>query len=467
MISKKVDLAQLEESRKGHASTYSTRYFAESVPMYKLPENGMPANAAYQLVHDELNLDGNPALNLASFVTTWMEPEANKLIMENINKNFIDHFQYPQAEVIHERIVNMLGRLFHAPEKTTFAGTATMGSSEAVMLGLLAHKWNWKKRRQAEGKPCDKPNIIFGADVHVSWDKFAKYFDVEPRIIPMQTGRFTISAEAVAERIDENTTCVGAILGTTFTGESDPIKEINDLLVKVKRTEGWDIPIHVDAASGGFITPFANPELEWDFRLPHIKSINVSGHKYGLVYPGLGWLIFRDHNELPEDLIFYVNYLGNEMPSYTLNFSRGSAMIVAQYYNLLRLGQEGYTRIAMNVLGNARYLCKSIADTGRFEVLNTASLLPIVTFKLKEAVNYTVFDLSHKLRERGWILPAYTLPPNAESIAIMRVVVRENFSRDMVDILLADIMNACEVLEGTKAEGIVPQRSPRRGHHIT
>lgn len=467
MISKKVDLGQLEESKRGHASTYSTRYFAEGVPMYELPRNGMPANAAYQLVHDELNLDGNPDLNLSSFVTTWMEPEANKLIMENINKNFIDHFQYPQAEVIHKRIVNMLGRLFHAPEETTFAGTATIGSSEAVMLGLLAHKWTWKKRRQAEGKPCDKSNIIFGADVHVSWDKFAKYFDVEPRIIPMETDRFTITAKAVAERIDENTTCVGAILGTTFTGEADPIKEINNLLVKVKRTEGWDIPIHVDAASGGFITPFANPELEWDFRLPHIKSINVSGHKYGLVYPGLGWLIFRDHNELPEDLIFYVNYLGNEMPSYTLNFSKGSAMIMAQYYNLLRLGREGYTRIAMNVLGNARYLCKYIANTGRFEVLNTASLLPIVTFKLKEGVNYTVFDLSHKLRERGWILPAYTLPPNAESIAIMRVVVKENFSRDMVDILFKDIMNACEILEGTKTEGIVLQRSPRKGHHVT
>ena len=467
MISKKVDLEQLEESKRGHASTYSTRYFTESVPKYEIPERGMPANAAYQLVKDEVSLDGNPALNLSSFVTTWMEPEVNKLIMENINKNFIDHFQYPQTEVIHERVVNMLGRLFNAPEETTFTGTATIGSSEAIMLGLLAHKWTWKKRRQAEGKPYDKPNIVFGADVHVCWDKFAKYFDVEPRIIPMELDRYTISAETVAEVIDDNTICVGAILGTTFTGGADPIKEINALLTEIKETKGWDIPIHVDAASGGFITPFVNPELEWDFRLPQVKSINVSGHKYGLVYPGLGWLVFRDHRDPPEDLIFYVNYLGDEMPTYTLNFSRGSAMILAQYYNLLRFGREGYTGIAMNLLENARYLAKRLADSGKFEILNAANLLPIVTAKLKEPAKYTVFDLSHKLRERGWILPAYTLPPNAESIAILRMVVKENFSRDMADMLFDDIMNACEILEGTKTKVIVPRRSVREGHHVT
>ncbi len=467
MVSKKVDLKQLSKSGKGHASTYSTRYFEESVPKYEIPESSMPANAAYQLVHDELNLDGNPALNLSSFVTTWMEPEADKLIMENIGKNFIDHFQYPQTEVIHERAVNMLGRLFNGPEETTFAGTATVGSSEAIMLGLLAHKWSWMERCKAEGRPYDKPNIVFGADVHVCWDKFAKYFDVDPRIIPMEPDRFTISAETVNEQIDENTICVGAILGTTFTGEADPIKEINDLLLNVKETKGWDIPIHVDAASGGFVTIFANPELVWDFRLPQVKSINVSGHKYGLVYPGLGWLVFRDHKDLPEDLIFYVNYLGDEMPTYTLNFSKGSVMVLAQYYNLLRLGKEGYTRIMTNLLDNARYLAQLLAGSGRFEMLNTANLLPIVIFKLKEPASYTVFDLSHKLRERGWILPAYTLPPNAEDIAIMRVVVKENFSHDLADLLFDDIMNACQVLDGSKKVDLVPKRSPRKGHHVT
>ncbi len=466
MISKKVDIERLEESRRGHASTYSTRFFDETVPKYEILEEGMPANAAYQLVHDELNLDGNPALNLASFVTTWMEPEAERLIIENIGRNFIDHFEYPQTEVIHERVVNMLARLFNAPEDTTFAGTATVGSSEAVTLGLLAHKWAWKKRREAKGKPCGKPNIVYGADAHVCWDKFAKYFDIEPRIIPMEPDRFAITAVGVEERIDENTICVGAILGTTFTGEADPIAEISALLDGVYKKKDWDIPVHVDAASGGFVTPFANPELQWDFRLPRVKSINVSGHKYGLVYPGLGWLIFRDASDLPEDLVFYVNYLGDEMPTYTLNFSRGSAMILAQYYNLLRLGRKGYARIATNVLENARYVAEQLADSGRFEVLNTADLLPIVTVKLKEDAKYTVFDLSHKLRERGWIVPAYTLPPNAEDIAIMRVVVKENFGRDLADIFVADVANVCEVLEGAKGEVVVPRRSARRGHHV-
>jgi glutamate decarboxylase len=466
MLSKKVDVSRIDASRRGHASTYSTRYFEESVSKYEMPDEGMPANAAYEMVHDELNLDGNPALNLATFVTTWMEPQADKLIMENIGKNYIDHFEYPQTEVVHERVVNMLARLYNAPEETTFAGTATVGSSEAIMLGILAHKWAWRERRKAEGKPFDKPNVVFGADVHVSWDKFAKYFDVEPRITPMEPDRFTLSAAGVEERVDENTICVGAILGTTFTGEADPIKKVNDLLVQIKKKKGWDVPIHVDAASGGFITPFANPELTWDFRLAQVKSINVSGHKFGLVYPGLGWLIFRDRKDLPEDLIFYVNYLGDEMPTYTLNFSRGSATILAQYYNLLRLGRSGYARIAANCLANARYLAERLADSGKFEVLNTAKLLPIVTVKLTDAAKYTVFDLSSKLRERGWIVPAYTLPPNAEKIAILRVVVKENFSRDMADMLYEDVANACGVLEGAKTEELAPKRSPRRGHVV-
>jgi glutamate decarboxylase len=467
MISTKIETKRLQQSQTEHAATYSTRYFKESVPRYEIPEEGMPARAAYQLVHDELHLDGNPSLNLASFVTTWMEPEADRLIVENLNKNFIDHFQYGKTEVIHERVVNMLGRLFNAPEGAEFSGTSTVGSSEGVMLGLLAHKRSWKKRRIQEGKSCDRPNVIYGADAHVCWDKFAAYFDVEPRVIPMTKDRFTITPEAVEGLIDENTIAVGAILGTTFTGESDPIREINDLLIEAERTKGLSIPIHVDAASGGFVIPFVSPELLWDFRLPRVKSINVSGHKYGLVYPSLGWLIFRDRADLPEDLIFYVNYLGNEMPTYTLNFSKGGALVPAQYYNLLRLGREGYTQIAQKDLATARFLAQALADTGRFEVLNTANLLPIVTVKLKEPAPYTVFDISHKLREKGWILPAYTLPPDAQTVALMRIVVKENFSRDMADMLLEDIVYALKVLEGSVVEQLTPDHSAREGHHIT
>ena len=465
VLSKKILNKELKDSDKGHALTYSTRYFDEEVPKHTLPEKGMPANAAYQLVHDELNMDGNPSLNLASFVTTWMEPEAEEIIRQNLHKNFIDHDQYPQTAAIHDRLVNMLARLFNSPEGCRSVGTNTVGSSEAIMLALLAHKWNWRKRREKEGKSTDKPNMVFGADVHVCWEKFGRYFDVEARVIPMEKDCYTLPASKVAEKIDENTICVGAIMGTTFTGQADPIEEINRLLLKIKKEKGWDIPLHVDGASGGWVAAFAYPELKWDFRLEQVKSINVSGHKYGLVYPGSGWLVFRDESDLPQDLIFYVNYLGGNMPTFTLNFSRGCTMILAQYYNFLRLGKEGYGRIMQNCLDNARYLGECLAKSGEFEMLNTAQLLPIVAFKLKAKENFTVFDLSAKLRERGWIISAYTLPPNAESVAIMRIVVREHLSRDMAEILFTDIMNACEKLRGAKKES-KPLPRVKRGTHI-
>jgi len=467
ILSKKIKLEQLKDSERGHASTYSSRYFSESIPKYELPENGMPANAAYELVHDELNMDANPALNLATFVTTWMEPEAVKLMNENIHKNFIDHDEYPQSEVIHNRCVNMLARLFNSPKECTSIGTATIGSSEAIMLGLLSHKWNWKKRRESEGKPFDKPNIVFGSEVHVCWEKFAKYFDVEMRMLPIEKDCFIITAEKVEKAIDENTICVGTILGTTFSGQSDPIKEINDLLVKVKKEKGWDIPVHVDGASGGFVAPFTDPDFEWDFRLEQVKSINVSGHKFGLVYPGLGWIIWRDEADFPEDLVFKVNYLGGWMPTYTLNFSRGTATVIAQYYNFMRLGRKGYSEIMNNCLSNAQYLAKLLAGSGKFEMINESQMLPIVALKFKDNIkNYTVFDLSHKIRERGWVISAYTMPPNAEEVAIMRVVVREHFSRDMCDILFKDIMEACDYLEKHGPKKQLEVEKGKKKHHI-
>ena len=256
-------------------------------------------------------------------------------------------------------------------------------------------------------------------------------------------------------------------MGTTFTGEIDPIEEINDLLVEVKSSRGLDIPIHVDAAIGGFILPFSKPQFKWDFRLEQVKSINVSAHKYGLVYPGLGWLIFRDTSDLPEELMFYVNYLGDEMASYTLNFSRGSGMLLAQYYNLLRLGWQGYERAAHAVLETAQYLTQRLLDLGHFDILNAAEALPVITLQLKEPVDFSVYDLSAKLRERGWIVPAYTLPPNADDITIMRIVVRQNFSRDMADLFVEDVKKAYETLLAPKTKTIVKQRSPRESHPVS
>ena len=464
MVSRKIKTGDMAESQRRFAGN-TNRFLDNDVPKYRFPSKKMEPRSAYQLIHDELNLDGNPGLNLATFVTTWMEPEADKLIMENLHKNFIDHFEYPQVEVIEERIVNIMANLYNVPESDDFAGTSTIGSSEAIMLGLLAHKWNWKEKMEKEGKPLDKPNIVFGADTHVSWDKFARYFDVEPRIIPIAKDRYTITADDVRKNVDENTIAVGVVLGTTFTGEFDPVGEINNMLLEMKREEGLDVPIHVDAASAGFITPFHEPDFPWDFRLEQVKSINTSGHKYGLVYPGLGWLIFRNEKLLPENLKFYVNYLGDEMPTYTLNFSEGSSMIVAQYYNIMRLGMEGYRSIVEKMMANAHYLSDKIAKLNYFDILNDAKHIPVVTFKLHGKEVFNLFDLSYRLRERGWIVPAYSLPKNAEDTTIMRVVVRENFTADMVDLFVSDVENAFKTLKLKREK--ISERSPRKGHSVS
>lgn len=451
MLSDKKNLKKMKKSEMEHTTTYGSRYFTKSVPKYEMPEEGMPAIAAYQIIHDELNLDGNPSLNLASFVTTWMEPEANQLIMESIGKNYVDNDEYPQTEVIQDRTVNMLARLFNAPEDCHSVGSSTIGSSESIMLGLLAHKWSWKKRRKEEGKSTDKPNIVMGADVHTVWEKFALYFDVELKLIPLREDIYTITAEDVKAEIDENTIAVGAVVGTTFTGQMDPISDINDILLEIKEDKGWDIPIHVDGASGGFVLPFLNPELEWDFRLEQVRSINVSGHKYGLVYPGIGWLIFKDKIDLPEELIFNINYLGGLMPNYSLNFSKGSSTIIAQYYNFIRLGVEGYTEIMENMQENASFLASKLDKSGKFEVINPDVMFPLVTVKLKDC-DFSVFNLSEKLREKGWIVPAYTLPANADDIAVLRMVIKESFSKDMVEMLFSDIMESIQVLQKSEEE---------------
>ncbi len=471
MLSNKKNLDNLSKSEREHTTTYGSRYFTKTVAKYEMPEEGMPARAAYQIIHDELNLDGNPSLNLASFVTTWMEPEADKLIMESIGKNYVDNDEYPQTEVIQNRAVNMLARLFNAPKEAKSIGSGTIGSSESILLGLLAHKFSWKKRRKAEGKPTDKPNIVIGADVHTVWEKFALYFDVELKLIPLKKNickttkteitkvmsnfsclsglnedEYTITAEDIKAEVDENTIAVGAVVGTTFTGQMDPVEEINNALLEIKETKGWDIPMHVDAASGGFILPFLYPDLKWDFRLEQVRSINVSGHKYGLVYPGVGWLIFKDKSDLPEELIFNINYLGGMMPNYSLNFSKGSSTIIAQYYNFIRLGKKGYRNIMENMQENAHYLAAKLNGTKKFEVINKSITFPIVTAQLVNC-DFTVFHLSEKLRQRGWIIPAYTLPADADDVAVMRIVVKESFSRDMIEMLYKDIMESIEILE--------------------
>jgi glutamate decarboxylase len=427
---------------------YGTAFMTRHAPDHKLPEEGMPPVDAMRLVGEELILDGLPARNLATFVTTWMEPEAQRIIAEALHRNYIDHAEYPQTAEIERRCIRMLADLFHAPGETT--GTRTQGSSEAIMLGALSLKWKWRQRQEKAGKSTDRPNLIFGADVHVVWEKFCRYFDVEPRIIPLQPDKLTIGPEDVEPRIDENTIGVAAVLGTTFTGHADDIAGINQMLLDLKNEKGHDVPMHIDGASGAFVWPFLYPESPWDFRLEQVRSINVSGHKYGLVYPGLGWLVFRESSDLPDDLVFYENYLGKRDATFTLNFSTGSAMVLAQYYNFVRYGHAGYSNIMETMQHNAHSLSRQILATGNFELVGDEhhEQLPLVAFKLKGEHDYDEFDVASQLAaERGWMVPAYTLPPNADHMTIMRILVKETLPQPLVDSLAEDIAQACATLD--------------------
>lgn len=433
---------------KNVSNCENIRFFDVEIPREYLIDEGIPSRRAYEIIHDQLNLDGNPSLNLASFVTTRMEKEANNLILENIGKNFVNFYEYPQTHKIEKYCINIISNLFNAPDISRTVGSSTIGSSEAIMLGLLAHKWSWKKNREKQNKSANKPNIVMGADVHTVWEKFALYFDVELKLIPMEPGKYTINADDVLNNVDENTICVGVVLGTTYTGQMDSITEINDALLEIKKDKGWDIPMHVDAASGGFVAPFIYPNLKWDFRLEQVKSINVSGHKYGLVYPGIAWLVFKDKDDLPEELIFNINYLGGgQMPNYSLNFSKSSSHIIAQYYNFLRLGHQGYKNIMKNIMEKTQYLSDSILKLNKFYLLDNNPPFPVVTLRLKDSSKYNVYQISSLLKTREWVVPAYTLPPNAEEMEVLRIVVKENFDKGMIDNFLEDLVDVINLLE--------------------
>jgi glutamate decarboxylase len=435
-----------------HHDRYGNAFLLSDAPDHQLPKEGMSPGDAMRLLDEELIADGIPARNLATFVTTWMEPEAQRVIAENLHRNYIDHAEYPLTAEIEQRCIRMLAHLYHAPGETT--GTRTQGSSEAIMLGALSLKWKWRERREAAGKPTDRPNLVFGGDVHVVWEKFCRYFDVEPRIIPLREDRFTIGPEDVEPHVDENTIGVAAVLGTTFTGHADDVTGINDLLVRLHHERGLDVPMHIDAASGGFVWPFLYPDSPWDFRLERVHSINVSGHKYGLVYPGIGWLVFRETADLPDELVFYENYLGKTDATFTLNFSTGASMVLAQYYNFVRYGHEGYRYIIETMQANARELADQIVATGRFELVGDAHAeqLPLVAFRLAGEQPYDEFDVAGQLMtERGWMVPAYTLPPNAQHVTILRALVKQTLGHSLVSTLAADVVEACKSLDSKGA----------------
>ena len=421
------------------------------VPRFRLSDHGLLPRTAAQVVEDELLLDGNARLNLATFVTTWMEPEAKHLMASSFDKNMIDKDEYPQTAEIERRCINILAHLWHSPADGNATGCSTTGSSEACMLGGMALLWRWRQARRAAGQDASRPNMVMGANVQVCWEKFCRYWEVEPRMVPMEPGRLHLTAPEAAAQCDENTIGVVAIMGSTMDGSYEPVKEISAALDHLQQTKGHDVPIHVDAASGGFVAPFLQAFLEWDFRVPRVASINASGHKYGLVYPGVGWVVWREPSALPEDLVFNVNYLGGQMPTFALNFSRPGSNVIAQYYNFLRLGFKGYHDVQQACQDIAVYLSSGIAGIGPFELLSEGKELPVFAFKLKDSVTgYSVFDISERLRGFGWLVPAYTFPANLQQTAVLRIVVRNGFSMDLASSLLSDIREQVKILEAHK-----------------
>lgn len=410
------------------------------IPRNRLSDQGLPADLAYQLVHDHLMLDGNARLNLATFVGTWMEPEARRLMEECADKNMIDKDEYPQTAELEERCLRILADLWHAPDPSAAIGTSTTGSSEGCMLGGLVLKWRWRQRRLAAGLDASRPNLVMGANTQICWDKFCTYFDVEPRLVPLEAGRLHLTADEAVQRCDEHTIGVVGIAGSTFDGSYEPIDAMQSALDALQQRSGLNIEIHVDAASGGFVAPFNSPDWCWDFRLPRVVSINASGHKYGGVLPGVGWVLWRSGDVLPQELRFNVNYLGGEMPTIGMNFSRPGAQVVGQYFNFLHLGREGYRQRMANLEAIACYLADRLAAMAPLQLVShPRGQLPVFALELNPAVStWTVFHLSALLRARGWQVPAYTLPPNQEQRAVLRIVVRAGFSHDMADQLLAD-----------------------------
>ncbi|KNG45314.1 glutamate decarboxylase [Stemphylium lycopersici] len=454
-----IDLSPEDEADDFTATVYGSKYAAEDLPRHVMPDREMPPAVAYRMIKDDLTLDGTPTLNLASFVTTYMEDEAEKLMVDAFSKNFIDYEEYPVSADIQNRCVSMIARLFNAPSEddANIIGTSTIGSSEAIMLGVLAMKKLWQNKRKAEGKPYDKPNMIMNSAVQVCWEKACRYFDIEEKYVYCTTDRYVIDPKECVDMCDENTIGICAILGTTYTGEYEDIKAINDLLIE----RNIDVNIHVDAASGGFVAPFVNPNLLWDFRLPKVTTINASGHKYGLVYPGVGWVIWRDPAYLPQELVFTINYLGADQASFTLNFSRGASQIIGQYYQLIRLGKRGYRRIMLNLTRIADYLAANLESMG-FVIMSQrgGEGLPLVACRIDEDLGkqYDEFAIAHQLRERGWVVPAYTMAPHSEKMKMLRVVVREDFTKSRCDALLADFKQALATLDKLDAKKIEEHR---------
>ncbi len=449
---------------------YASSDLSRRLPKYRMPDTETDTRHAYVLIHDELMLDGNARQNLATFCQTWSEPAVRLLMVECIDKNMVDKDEYPQTAEIEARCVHMLADLWNSPEEANTVGCSTTGSSEAAMLGGLAMKRRWEAKRKAAGKPIDKPNLVTGP-VQICWHKFTRYWDVEHREIPMQKGRLLMTPEEVLSRCDENTIGVVPTLGVTFTGQYEPVAAVAEALDRYQAETNIDIPIHVDGASGGFLAPFCAPDLVWDFRIPRVKSINASGHKFGLAPLGVGWVIWREEKDLPEDLVFWVNYLGGNMRDIALNFSRPGGQVVCQYYNFIRLGKEGYRKIHTACYETAQYLAREIEKLGPFEIIYPGEMdggIPAVCWKIKEGLDtrgYTLYDLADRLRYNGWQVPAYALPANCKDEVIQRILVRLGVSRDLAELLIGDMKQAIDYFKKHPIKAGMSEEEASGFHH--
>ncbi|HEX5856856.1 MAG TPA: glutamate decarboxylase [Microbacterium sp.] len=434
---------------------------ATDFPLDRMPDGESLPETAYQIVHDEAMLDGNARLNLATFVGTWMDPYASKLYAETADKNMIDKDEYPQTAAIETRCWTMLASLWNAPSAAGAIGTSTIGSSEACMLGGLALKRRWQLARRAAGKSTEKPNLILSSAVQVCWEKFCNYWDVEARYVPITDEHKVLDGFELEKYVDENTIGVVAIMGVTYTGMYEPVAQIAAALDRIQADTGLDVKIHVDGASGAMIAPFLQPELEWDFRVERVVSISTSAHKYGLVYPGLGWVVWRTIDDLPKDLVFDVTYLGGHMPTFALNFSRPGAQVLLQYYLFLRLGWDGYYKVQKASQDVALYLSGEIAKMDAFDLWNDGSDIPVFAWQLTpgHTDKWNLYHLSERLRLKGWLIPAYPMPDDISDLTVQRIVVRNGLSRNLAESLIVDIKEAVDYLDRLEApmptEGLV------------
>lgn len=426
----------------------------ESIPKYELAKKSIAPQVAYRLIKDDLLDEGNARQNLCTFCQTYMDDEAVKLMAETLEKNAIDKSEYPQTTDLENRFVNILADLWHAPKDESFMGTSTVGSSEACMLGGMAMKFRWRNRAKALGMDVTsrKPNLVISSGYQVCWEKFCVYWDIEMRLVPMDEEHMSINVDKVLDYVDDYTIGVVGILGITYTGKYDDIKALDKKLEEYNKTAKLTVPMHIDAASGGMFAPFIEPELEWDFRLKNVVSISTSGHKYGLVYPGIGWVLWRDKEYLPQELVFDVSYLGGKIPTMAINFSRSASQIIGQYYNFLRYGFEGYRQIHQRTKDVAMFLASELEKTGLFQIYNNGENLPIVCYKLRDDVNvdWTLYDLADRLLMKGWQVPAYPLPADLQDTIIQRIVCRADLSHNLAELYLRDLKAAIEDLNNAR-----------------